>query len=71
MIFVILFDAFFTAAAIWAAWRLVETARTDAVTWRRTKFARSESSAAFWSVTIFNVAVIAGAIYGIALGFGL
>lgn len=71
MISVILFDIFFAVVGTWAMLRLVKTARSGAVTYQRAQFARTDSPAAFWSVTALNVALVAGAIYGIAVGAGL
>ncbi len=68
---VIAFDIIFVLVGAWAALRLVKTARSGSATYQRAQFARTESPAAFWSVTALNVALIAGAIYGVAVGAGL
>ena len=71
MISIILFDIFFVVVGAWAVLRLIKTARSGAATYQRAQFARTDSPAAFWSVTVLNVALVAGAIYGIAIGTGL
>lgn len=71
MIAVVLFDAFFVIMGGWAAMRLINTARTGTVVWQRARFSRSDSLAAYLSVTAFNIAMVIGAIYGIVEGGGL
>ena len=71
MIAPVLFDAFFAVMAGWAVMRLVDTARTGTVAWQRARFSRSDSLAAYLSVTAFNIAVVVGAIYGITAGGSL
>lgn len=71
MISVVLFDAFFVAVAAIAGWRLIKTARVGTAVYQGAAFDRRASPVAFWSITALNVALVLGAIYGIAAGVGL
>lgn len=65
---VALFDVFFVFMGGWGVLRLLNTIRTKSVVWQSSRFTRSDSEAAFWSVTAFNIALVAGSIYFIAIG---
>jgi hypothetical protein len=68
---VVLLDAFFVMVAAVAGWKLIRTARIGTATYQGKPFARSETPTAFWFITALNVALVLGALYGIAVGLSL
>jgi len=67
----VLFDAFFVMVGTVAGWRLVKTVRGGTAIYQGKPFARTESAAAFWSITALNIALLLGSIYGVAISLGL
>lgn len=71
MISVILFDVFFLVAGSWAAMRVISALRSGVAKYQTGRFSRSEKPVVFWIVVAGYVALVAGALYGIAVGAGM
>ena len=68
---VILFDILFIVAGAWALWRVVTALRTGVAQYQTGRFDRREHVATFWIVVVGYLALVSGAIYGVAIGAGL
>ncbi len=68
---IILFDAFFVVGGAFATERCVEALRSGVVQYQTGRFSRTEHPVTFWIVIVGYLALVFGALYGIALGAGL
>ncbi len=71
MISVALFDIFIIVGGAWSLWRVVTALRTGVAHYQTGRFDRREHAATFWIVVIGYLALVFGAIYGVAVGAGL